>query len=243
VTKGTTKVNIHYPNKDADDYNPDLLGGLQHAWDVLIAPRYSTGNVEFKPIHDWQSVEFAEADAKEKSTGKSVHIVLFKKNFSGGKGKYLEFITPDKRSFEQEFGVYHQTASGWEKMENMGGYNKFAIAASDLRGKWTNKFTGTTQYVNAITGLDAGMTSHASVENFLFGPGNDYKWDITVAGGVVGNLKFQNAKSNGKFSMSGNWQVNFSDIEGKPKTYSAYFSCIKGLRILWIDDVAFAKVE
>ena len=244
VEKGTTRILIHYPNKIADDYNPVLLDGLKNAWNALVAPKYSSANnMEFKPISSWESIEFAEADAVEKTTGKTVHVVLFKKNSTSGRGKYLEFITPNKKSFEQEFGVYHQSTSGWENMENMGGYNKFAIAASDLRGKWSNKFTGTTQYVNAVTGLDAGMTSHASVENFLLGPGNDYKWDISVASGVVGNLKFQNAKSSGKFSMSGNWQVKFSDIEGKPRTYSAYFSCIKGLRILWLDDIAFAKVE
>ncbi len=244
VNKGTIKILIHYPNKSADDYNPVLLDGLKNAWNVLVAPKYSSAsNMEFKPISSWESIEFAEADVVEKATGKTVHVVLFKKNSTSGRGKYLEFITPDKKTFEQEFGAYHQSSSGWEKIENMGGYNKFAIAASDLRGKWTNQFSGTTQYVNAVTGLDAGMTSHASVQNYVLGPGNVYKWDLAVASGVVGNLKFQNVKSSGKFSMSGNWQVNFSDIEGKPRTYNVYFSCIKGLRILWIDDVAFAKVE
>jgi len=244
VTKGATRVLIHYPNKQADDYNPDLMGGLKNAWNILVAPKYSSAsNFEFKPIYNWESIEFAEADAVEKTTGKAVHVVLFKKNYSGGNGKYVEFITANKKSFEQEFGPYRESVSGWEKMEKMASYNKFAVAASDLRGKWSNKFTGVTQYVNAVTGLDAGMTSHASVENFWLGPGNDYKWEVTVASGVVGNLKFQNAKSNGKFSMSGNWQVKFSDIEGKPRTYNAYFSCVKGLRILWLDDTAFAKVE
>lgn len=43
--------------------------------------------------------------------------------------------------------------------------------------------------------------------------------------------------------MIGNWQINFSDMEGKPRTFNAYFSCIKGLLILWLDDRAFAKAE
>jgi len=125
----------------------------------------------------------------------------------------------------------------------MANYNKFAVAASDLTGKWTSNFSGVTQYVNANTGLDAGMDTHASNENFQFGPGNTYKWDLAVANGPVGNIKFQSVKSNGTFNMSGNWQLNFSDIEGKPRNYGVYFSCIKGLRILWIDDKAYAKIE
>lgn len=209
-----------------------------------IYSRYSSAsNFEFKPITGWQSIEFAEADMVEKTTSKTVHVVLFKMNYSNGSGKYLEFITTNKNSFEQEFGAYHESTSGWEKMESMADYNKFAVAASDLAGKWTSDFSGAIQYVNAYTGFDAGMDTHASNENFQMGPGNSYKWDLGVASGQVGNIKFQSRKSGGKFSMTGNWQVNFSDIEGKPRTYNVYFSCIKGLRILWLDNRPFAKAE
>ncbi len=141
VVKGNVKVLIHYPNKNADAYNSVLMDGLKNAWNILVAPKYSSAsNLEFKPINSWQSIEFAEADAVEKTTGKSVHLVLFKMNYSNGSGKYLEFITPDKKTYEQEFGAYHETSYGWEKVEAMANYNKFAIAATDLTGKWTNDF-------------------------------------------------------------------------------------------------------
>jgi len=204
VTKGNIKVLIHYPNKKADEYNSVLLDGLKHAWNVLVAPKYSSaGNIEFKPTSGWESIEFAEADMIEKATGKTLHVVLFKKNFSSGTGKYIEFITPDKNIFEQEFGSYENavgdfgTSSGWNKMINMVNYNKFAVAASDLTGKWTSNFTGMTQYVNAYTGASAGANTHASNENFEFGSGNTYKWDLGVASGFVGNIKFQSAKASG----------------------------------------------
>ncbi len=244
VTKANIKVLIHYPNKNADVYNSVLLDGLKNAWDVLVAPRYSAAiNFEFKPISGWQSIEFAEADCVEKTSSKTVHVVLFKYNYSSGAGKYLEFITADKSSFEQEFGAYHESTSGWEKMENMAYRNKFAVAPSDLNGKWTSNFSGMTQYVNANTGASAGADTHASNENFEFIEGNNYKWDLGVASGFVGNIKFQGVKSSGKFSVPSNWQVSFSDIEGKPKTYNAYFSCIKGARVLWIGDTGFGKKE
>ena len=244
VTKGATVVLIHYPNKKADAYNSVVLEGLKNAWNVLVAPRYRTaGNFEFKPITGWQAIEFAEADAVEKTTGKTVHVVLFKMNYSNGSGRYLEFITPNKNSFEQEFGAYHQTTSGWEKLENMANYNKFGIAAADLKGKWTNDFSGSLSYVNAYTGASAGTDTHASVENFLFGPGNAYRWDLGVASGAVGNIKFQGVKSSGRFSVPGIWQATFSDIEGRPRTFNAYFSCIRGARILWLDGKAFGKLE
>jgi hypothetical protein len=239
VTKGNVNVLIHYPNKSADAYNSVLMDGLKNAWNILVAPKYSTAsNFEFKPITSWQSIEFAEADAVEKTTGKSVHVVLFKMNYSNGSGKYLEFITPDKKTFEQEFGPYHETSYGWEKVENMAMYNKFAVSAADLNGTWTTNFTGMTQYVNAYTGADAGASTHASSQSFIFS-GDTYHWEIGVASGMVGNIKFQSAKSDGKFSMVSNWQVKFSDMEGKPKTYDVYFSCIKGARMLWLSDTSY----
>lgn len=240
VTKGNLTVLIHYPNEKADAYNSVLMDGLKNAWNLLVAPKYSSAsNFEFKPIQSWQSVEFAEADAVEKISGKSVHVVLFKMNYSTGNGRYMEFITPDKKSFEQEFGPYHDTSYGWGKLENMANYNRFAIAAEDLKGKWTNNFSGMTQYVNIYTGADAGATAHSSVQNFIFGEGNRYNWDISVASGMVGAQKFSGAKSTGIFTMNGNWQIKFSDMEGKPKTYDAYFSCIKGARILCLADTSY----
>lgn len=239
VTKENVKVLIHYPNKSADAYNSVLMDGLKNAWNILVAPKYSSAsNFEFKPITSWQSIEFAEADAVEKATGKSVHVVLFKMNYSNGSGKYLEFITPDKETYEREFGAYHQTSYGWEKVENMAYYNKFAVSAGDLNGTWTTNFTGMTQYVNAYTGADAGTNTHASSQSFIFS-GDTYQWEIGVASGMVGNIKFQSAKSDGKFSMTSNWQVNFSDMQGKPKTYDVYFSCIKGARMLWLSDITY----
>ncbi len=239
VVKGTSTVLIHYPNKNADAYNSVLMDGLKNGWNILVAPRYSSAsNFEFKPVTGWQSIEFAEADMVDEATGKTVYVVLFKINYSNGSGKYLEFITPNKASFEQEFGPYHETSYGWEKMENMANYNKFAVGATDLNGKWTNNFSGMTQYVNAYTGADAGATSHASSQVFYFS-GGTYQWEIAVASGAVGNLKFQNTKSNGKLSLISNWQIKFSDMEGKPKTYDAYFSCIKGARMLWLSDVSY----
>lgn len=244
VTKGNFKVLIHHPNKKADAYNSIVLDGLKNAWDILVAPRYSTAsNMEFKPITGWQTIEFAEADMIDNNARQKVHVVFFKMNYSNGSGRYLEFITPNKQSFENEFGPYHQTTAGWEKLENMAYYNRFAVAASDLQGKWTSDFSGAIQYVNANTGLDAGMDTHASVENFQFSSGNTYKWDIGVASGPVGNIKFTSKISNGKFALPNNWQVYFSDFSGKPRTFAAYFSCIKGLRILWLDNKPYAKAN
>ncbi|MBL0068333.1 MAG: hypothetical protein IPP39_07535 [Chitinophagaceae bacterium] len=82
-------------------------------------------------------------------------------NYSNGNGRYMEFITPDKKTFETNFMTYRQESYGWEPLTKFQTYNKFAVAASDLKGKWTNDFSGAIQYVNASTGFDSHMdTTH-----------------------------------------------------------------------------------
>ncbi len=244
VSKGNIRILIHHTNKQADAYNSVVMNGLKNAWDVLVAPRYrSARDLEFKPLTGWQAIEFAEGELVEAGTGRTVHVVLFKMNYSNGSGRYLEFITANKAAFEQEFGPYHETTYGWEKMEKMATYNKFAISAADLKGKWTNDFSGSLSYVNAYTGASAGTSSHASIENFAFGPGGTYKWDLGVASGQVGSIKFQSVKAAGRVSVPNTWQITFSDIEGRPRTYSASFSAVKGGRILWLDGKAYGKLD
>ncbi|MGG9960543.1 hypothetical protein [Ferruginibacter sp. SUN106] len=240
VLKGGIKILIHYPNAKADAYNSVLKEQDYNAWNILVAPRYSNmSNFEWKTIQSWQSITFVQADATENATGKKVHIVLFKKHYSNGSGAYLEFVTDTKADYEKEFGPYHNTEFDWDKTANMQFRNKFAVAASDLNGTWTNNFSGMTQYVNAYTGASAGADTHASSQKFIFGENSTYKWDIGVASGFVGNIKFQSAKSNGKFTLPSAWQIYFSEMEGKPKTYDAYFSCVKGSRLLWLSDVTY----
>jgi hypothetical protein len=184
-------------------------------------------------------------DVTDNQTGTRQHVSLFKK----GESNWIEIICRDKQSFIKAFGVdgtkldYYADDNIWDTLLKLPTYNRFAVSASDLTGNWTNNFSGTLQYVNIYTGAPAGMTSHASNEKFEFGPGNTYRWNLGFASGQVGNLKFQSAKSSGNFSLPDNWQVTFSDIEGKPKTYNAFFSCVKGARVLWLGDTGYGRIE
>ena len=97
VIKDDFKTLVHYPNPKADAYNSILKEGDFTAWNILVAPRYSNlRNFEWKSIQSWESISFMEADANETTTGKAVHIVLFKKHYSKGNGRYLEIITNNK---------------------------------------------------------------------------------------------------------------------------------------------------
>jgi hypothetical protein len=47
----------------------------------------------------------------------------------------------------------------------------------------------------------------------------------------------------GKYPEPNNWQVSFSDIEGKTKMFNAHFACVKGGRVLWLGDTQYGRVE
>lgn len=242
VAKGNIKVLLHYATDRIDVSSMDYETISNNAWNTLVAPRYSSllNFFNFRGSADFERPHFICGDVTDNTSGKKVYVVLFKRGNSG----WIEIVAPDKNNFIQTFGIdinkvdYYVESKIWEPLQLLANYNKFAVAASDLKGKWTTSFSGMTQYVNVYTGANAGASSHSSSQVIVF-TGDTYTWELKVASGMVGNLKFDGVKSNGKFTMLSNWQVKFSDIEGKPKIYDVYFSCVKGGRMLWLSDTSY----
>ena len=242
VTKGTSKVLLHYPNNGIKAANTDQDVMCAAAWNVLVAPRYSNiQNYKVGPsMLDYERPYYAEAFLTDNASGKTVFVVLFKK----GTG-WLEFISPSREAFIQTFRVdiskldYYADSEVWNPMKQMANYNRFAISAGDFSGKWNDHFSSNTYYTNVNTGLSAGMSTYSSSQSFEFFSGNKYKWNLVAVNSYGGTGQYAQAKGAGTFKVLNNWQINFSDIEGKPKTYNAYFSCVKGSRILWIIDAVY----
>lgn len=241
VTKGDIKVLLHYP-KEGTIFPADPAPLTNAAWNILVAPRYSNvKNYKTTYINTYERPYLGMGTAVEKNTGKEVFVVLFRQSQSG----WLEFVCPDKNSFIQQFKFDPETIR-WDSESDlmkplaiMTGYNKFAVSASDFKGKWTSDFTGIQQLYNVYTGNYAGMNVNQSNEEFVFESSNTYSWKLLVVNGMVGNAKFNQVKSSGKFSVPNNWQVHFTVIENKPKTYNAFWSCIKGARILNLLDAQY----
>jgi len=243
AAKGSCKALIHYPNKVTSEYNPDAKAERERAWNTFVAPRYSNVQNYFIASNRVTFIEasFSSATMMDNQSGNTVYVALFKR----GNSSSIEFVAPDIQSFGQATGFdisklnESVDSDSWAPLERMAGYNKFAVAATDLSGTWTNNFSGFQQYVNVYTGADAGANTHSSVQTFDFFGGSGYNWSLNVASGFVGNIKFNHVKSSGKYTLPNNWQIQFSDLEGKPKLYNAYFSCIKGARILWLQDISY----
>lgn len=237
VAKGSVKVLLHYP-KEGTIYPADPEPLIVNAWNILVAPRYSSiKNFLIAPtIPDFERAYFASATLTD-STGKSVYVAIFRKADTG----WMEFVAPDKNAFVAQFGIdinaitYESDLNIYAPLVKMARYNKFAVAASDLPGKWSNNFASNTFYTNIYTGLDAGMSTYTSSVTFVFGSKN-YNWELSAANSYGGQTSFAHAQSSGSYSVINNWQIQCSDIDGSPKVYDAYFSCIKGARFLWLQD-------
>ncbi len=233
VTKGSIRVLLHYP-KEGTIFAADPEPLTNAAWNILVAPRYNNlKNYKTSYITSYNRPYLGMGYAIENATGKNVFIVLFRQGDSG----WLEFISPDRNSFIRQFKFDPETIK-WDSetdllipLLKMTGYNKFAVAASDLKGKWTSDFTGIQQLYNVYTGAYAGMNMNQSNEEFIF-TGNAYNWKLLVVSGMVGNSKYTEVKSAGQFSAPDNWQLHFTKIENRARTYHAFWSCIKGARVL-----------
>ncbi len=241
--KGEVKILLHYPNGNIKPANTDVDVMCAAAWNVLVAPRYSNiQNYKTTPgVLDYERPYYAEAGLTDNATGQTVFVALFRK----GNTSWMEFVCPDRNTFIQQFGLdvstitYNAETNIWDKLVRMNNYNKFAIAASDFKGKWSDRFNSNTYYTNIYTGMSAGMSTYSSSQSFEFGAGQSYKWHLVMANSYGGSTNFAQGKGAGKFTVLNNWQIRFSEMEGKPKTFDAYFTATKGGRVLWMNDAQY----
>lgn len=242
VTKGEVKVLLHYP-KEGTIFPADPEPLTNEAWNILVAPRYSNlKNYKTAYINTYNRPNLGMGYATENATGKNVFVLLFRQSEG-----WMEFITPDKNTFIQQYKFDPETIR-WDSnsdlmipLFNMKTYNKFAVAASDISntGKWSDHFASNTYYTNVYTGMSAGMSTYSSSQWVEFGKGNSYKWQLVAANSYGGVSNFAQAKGAGTFKSLNNWQLYFSDMEGKPKTYDVYFTATKGGRVLWMNDAKY----
>lgn len=263
VTKANIKVLLHFP-KEGTIFPADPDKITTAAWNILVAPRYSQlTNYRTAYVETNNRPHFGTGTLIENATGNSVFVVLFRR----GSG-WMEVITPDVATFTQEFGFNPETIrwakvsdySGgyvvdnsqgvailadvpeiYNKLENMMGRNKFAVAASDLdnTGRWNASFASNTFYYNYYSGNFAGMTTFSVAEWYEFKSNNNYHWETVMTNSGGGMMNVAQTKSDGSFKSINNWQIYFSNIGGKAKTFDVYFSAIKGGRILWVNDADY----
>lgn len=246
VAKPGIKILIHYPNQKADVHNFNKMDGDNNAWNLLVAPKYSGINNFFEQgIQDFQSITFLTANATDNQTGKQVYIVLYKKHYDNGNGRYLEVVADSKAIFEKEFGNnyinrsswdYFEQSKSWDKLANMQWRNKFQVAATDLTGKWSSSTYASLSYYYVNGGGFAGATATSIADEFVFAGDGTYQSDHAGASGVVGNQKFSRQVYKGNSTVT-DWSITLTNrFDDATEIYACYFEAVKDGRILQLTD-------
>ena len=236
VTKGEITVLLHYA-KEGTIIAADPEPHTNNAWNILVAPRYSNlkNYKVVSPSLDYQRGYLGAGDLTDNKTGRQVYVALFRKGNSG----WLEVIAPDKNSFVTAFRADVNTIGWdtgseiWNPLLKMFTYNKFAVAASDLTGKWASWSGSNVQYVNAYTGLDAGMGHAQNGNEIVFNANGTYNREYKgVSGSPGGGNTYYGEKNSGNAIIS-NWEVKLTNaFKGETHSFAAQFEAVKGGRIL-----------
>ena len=231
-------VLIHYRLPDLRPFN-NLDEATAFAWNQMVVPRYrSLSNVWIRRSF-WSDGDafhgkyFAQADARDRD-GKPVFVAFFK---DGTYGKWIEVIAPDKATFQSRVTAVQQLdGTNWTPLVNLGGLNKFAVAAGDLVGNWESASGAAVQYYEVYTGNNAGMAYASSTMSFAFRPDGTYNSVYKGAQNLQDGrgTRFHGETFTGRFSVN-NWEMTLTNrFKGATHKFAVQFEAVKGGRILHV---------
>jgi len=233
VTKGPVKVYIYFPIQHDDETRRQ---GRDYFWDNYIAKEF---RIQTKQYQDKGEVigslkpPYIEGQAVDPATGKNCFLGFYVTSGSGIMYPTL-VVAPDANTLWANFPNANDNYNS--EIAAMRGYNKFAIAESDLTGTWKGGDFGAMNYYNAYTGRYQGMSAVASSDEFTFNADGTYSSKHSGASGMVGNMRTYSQNYKGKATVS-NWEIILPGrYEGKTSTYYAYFEIVNGGRVLHLQD-------
>ncbi len=233
VTKGDLRVVLHYAREEEKAYMSVLAEQTTLFWNLLVAPRYRDLTdfvVERNNPGGYEPINYAAGTATDIETGRRMYVVLF--SHPNRNTHWMEFATPDKATFEREFGPYRQNETAWDRWVAMAGRNRFAVSPRDFVGTWSDNFASGTSMVYAATGRAAGMM-YAGGNTTVSFTGASYQMDVASATGMVGSIRSQNVSYRGNFSVVDNWTIAFgNNFQGRTRRFHASFEGIRGGRVL-----------
>ena len=221
VSDANTTVLLHYGVILTDALRIDIIN---NCWTLLAGSRYTV--IKLYP-YNYSALNFPynylQADVTDKATGKTKFVSFVVQVLSGVAYGY-EVISNSSAEFQQKF----QTI---ESIENMYGFNKFAMGTNDLIGIWQEGGGAFTQYYYVQSGNYAGMNITVSNLKYTFVNSTAYNTDVKS----VSNGGYSKEKEIGSY-LTSNWDVSTTDQNGKVSQFNAWFEAVKGGRILHLWD-------
>jgi hypothetical protein len=225
ISKDKIVARIYYPVEMTEQMRPPVIEARYYFWNLLVVPQFTVINLwEWKEQGSFYQSDYLYAEAIEKSTGTNCYIGL-NISFSSGGATPVLVIAPDKQTYESQF-------SKPESILKMLGYNKFAVALSDLTGAWVGGDNSVASYYNSVTGNFAGMNFISMSDQFTFSANGDYTSKHSGASGMIGSTTTYNQEYKGKATVS-DWEIVLPNRwDGKTDTFEAWFEGVHGGRML-----------
>ncbi len=233
VTKGSIRVYIYFPIQHNDETRRQ---GRDYYWDNYIAKQFGILSKQYQDkgeVIGALKPPYIEGLAIDPATGKNCFLGFYVTSASGIMYPTL-VVAPDAKTLCANFPNANDDYKS--EIPAMRGYNKFAIAQSDLTGTWKGGDFGAMNYYNAYSGNYQGMGAVATSDEFTFNADGTYSSKHSGAMGMVGNMQTYSQNYKGKATVS-NWEIVLPNrFEGKTSTYYAYFEVIPGGRVLHLQD-------
>ncbi len=209
---------------------------LNYFWNLLIVPRYTLSNVQKLPFdpYAYKRTYFMEAIATENNSGQTLYLA-FRILINNGIASCIEIKAGTKEE-------YTATVPDLDKMAALTNYNRFAISPADITGKWAASKGGFAQYYNVYNGNYAGMNAVSIKSQLTIGTDGQLLLEHNGAGGMVGNQQFFSEKYNGPYTLN-NWDISFTDQNGKQTAYHAFYQAVKNGRILYLQNKQYSGQE
>lgn len=223
-------------------YNASQFSGTgvrdaAYYWDTYVTRQFT---VKTKQFNDGSSMAlkppYMEGYATDKRTGKSCFIGMYLV-INPNAVNVIIGTAPDEAAFRRLFPKANDPFGS--DLAAMTSYNKFAVAAKDIAGKWQNGNTETAQwYYVSPAGYEsyAGMTLAATSASFQFNSNGTYTSIHNGATGAVGNMNTFQQEYKGSYTVS-NWAITATNrYGGKSDTFEASFMAVRGGRILQLNN-------
>jgi hypothetical protein len=236
ISKDKIVVRIYYPVEMTEQMRPPVTEARYYFWNLIVAPQFTVKTLwEWKEQGSFFQSDYLYAEAIEKSTGTDCYIGL-NISFSSGGATPVLAIAPDKQIYESQF-------SKPENILKMLGYNKFAVALSDLTGTWVGGDNSVASYYNSVTGNFAGMNFISMSDQFTFSANGDYTSKHSGASGMIGNTTTYNQEYKGKATVS-NWEIILPNRwKGETDTFEAWFEGVHGGRMLKLVNKQYTGIK
>ena len=242
VTKGDIKVYVFYALPyNASDFSGTGIVYRDYYWDNYVSKYYTIETKQYKDngeVMSSQKPPYVEGWAIDKQTGNRRFIGM-RLDISPNTAYITIGSAKDEAALWQQFPKANGGAWSPSDLSNMGGYNKFAIAETDIIGTWQDGNTSTMQwYYTAASGNPggyAGMTVAARSATFNFNEGGNYTSIHNGATGSVGAMNTFQQNYKGKYTVT-NWNITATNRwDGKTESFNSWFRVIRGGRILCMD--------